>query len=91
MIFNVEISDKAKKQIEEFKRSDIQSFKKVESLIEELFETPTSGTGNPKPLRGNFSNYWSRRINKKDRLVYRIDGEEITVFVVSAKGHYDDK
>ncbi|WP_406825367.1 type II toxin-antitoxin system YoeB family toxin [Pedobacter sp. KACC 23697] len=38
-----------------------------------------------------FPGYWSQQINKKDRLVYRIDEEIITVFVISAKGHYGDK
>lgn len=91
MIFRVNLSEKAQKQILDFKKSDPQSFIKVSAFLKELALRPTSGTGNPKPLRGNYSSYWSRRINKKDRLVYRIEGEEIMVFVISAKGHYDDK
>jgi len=34
---------------------------------------------------------WSRKIDKKNRLVYTINDEIVTVEVVSAKGHYGDK
>ena len=40
-----------------------------------------------KQLKFEFSGYWSRQVNKKDRLVNRIDEEIIAVFVISAKGH----
>lgn len=91
MSYELKISDKATKQIKELKKSDLQSFKKIQTLLKELMIHPTEGTGNPKTLKGNYSHYWSRRINKKDRLIYRINDDEVFVFVASAKGHYDDK
>ena len=42
-------------------------------------------------LRGNLSGYWSRRITKADRIVYQINGDKVTVSIVSMKGHYGDK
>lgn len=30
-------------------------------------------------------------MNSQDNLVYRINEDEVFVFVISAKGHYDDK
>ena len=59
--------------------------------IEELYEHPTTGTGHPEPLKGFPANRWSRRINEKHRLVYRILKEEVIVLVLSSYGHYDDK
>lgn len=53
--------------------------------------TPETGTGKPERLKYDLSAYWSRRINKSDRLIYRIEDKIITVTVVSALGHYDDK
>lgn len=50
-----------------------------------------TGTGKPERLRGNLQGYWSRRITKADRLVYRIDGDAVIVVVVSAKSHYGEK
>ncbi|HRN44897.1 MAG TPA: type II toxin-antitoxin system YoeB family toxin [Flavobacterium sp.] len=34
---------------------------------------------------------WSRRINDKHRLIYRIESEKVIVLVLSLWGHYDDK
>lgn len=47
---------------------------------------PFSGTGKPEPLRGNLFGFWSLRIDKEHRLVYRVyeDGIEIA----QCRGHY---
>ncbi|HAT75908.1 MAG TPA: type II toxin-antitoxin system mRNA interferase toxin, RelE/StbE family, partial [Flavobacterium sp.] len=31
------------------------------------------------------------RINQKDRMIYKVEEDIVTVFVVSAMGHYSDK
>ncbi len=64
---------------------------KIEKLLQELIEHPKTGTGQVEQLRGNMHGKWSRRIDKKNRLVYTIDDEIVTVEVLSAKGHYGDK
>lgn len=64
---------------------------KLLSLFKELEEHPTTGTGQVEQLRGNLSGYWSRRINKHYRIVYAIYEEVVTVEVVSARNHYNDK
>ncbi|NII85169.1 Txe/YoeB family addiction module toxin [Pedobacter riviphilus] len=88
----VDITDQAKKQLAEILKSgDKASIKKLQQIFIELSIHPASGVGKPEKLKFEFSGYWSRQINKKDRLVYRIDEEIITVFVISAKGHYHDK
>ncbi|MDQ0641318.1 toxin YoeB [Pedobacter sp. W3I1] len=88
----VDITDQAKKQLAIILKSgDQASIKKLQQIFIELSIHPASGVGKPEKLKFEFSGYWSRQINKKDRLVYRIDEEIITVFVISAKGHYDDK
>jgi len=56
-----------------------------------LEEHPETGIGQPEQLKHNLSGYWSRRINQKDRLIYRIDEVIVTVFVISASSHYGDK
>jgi toxin YoeB len=42
-------------------------------------------------LRGDRKGQWSRHIDKKNRLIYTIADEIVTVEVISARGHYDDK
>ena len=66
-------------------------FHKLAKLFSELENHPMTGTGKPERLRGNLQGYWSRRITKADRLVYRIDGDAVIVVVVSAKSHYGEK
>ncbi|BDE80988.1 Txe/YoeB family addiction module toxin [Porphyromonas somerae] len=65
-------------------------FKKIESLLSELEEHPTTGTGKPEQLKG-VEGIWSRRIDKKNRLLYTIKEDKILVLVLSAMGHYYDK
>jgi toxin YoeB len=64
---------------------------KIEQLFVELSEHPTTGTGKPELLKGDHSGYWSRRLNKKDRIIYRIEDSVVLVYVISMKGHYGDK
>jgi toxin YoeB len=88
----VQLSKVAKKDLEAiYKSGDKKSIQKVKTIFLELTETPYFGTGNPEQLKHELSGFWSRRINKKDRLVYAVDEFTITVSVVSALGHYSDK
>ncbi len=90
--FEVILSEKAKKDLLAIERSgDKVSIKKVEAIIAELYIHPETGTGKPERLKFELAGYWSRRINKKDRLVYFIENKIVTVTIVSAIGHYGDK
>lgn len=91
MSYSLEIKKSAQKEIEFFKKSDKNSFEKITKLLLELKQHPKTGSGNPEQLKHNLTEFWSRRINQKDRLVYSIDEQKVTVLVVSAKGHYFDK
>ena len=61
---------------------------KVWDLVLDILKTPFAGIGKPEALKGDMSGYWSRRINQKHRLIYKVT--ETTVFLVSCYGHYDD-
>ena len=73
-----------------YKSGNKGAIKKIESLLSELEEHPTTGTGKPEQLKG-VEGIWSRRIDKKNRLLYTIKEEKILVLVLSALGHYNDK
>lgn len=60
--------------------------KKLNRLIEESRRHPFEGTGKPEPLKGNLSGYWSRRISREHRLVYRVEGE--TLLILICRYHY---
>jgi toxin YoeB len=90
--FRIEIEPSAELEIKFLVKSGNKSIiKKLEKILLELSETPYSGMGNPEPLKNNLSGYWSRRISKKDRLIYSVDENIVTVFVIAALGHYSDK
>jgi len=74
-----------------FKSGDKASIKKIEKILLELTETPYTGIGNPEALKYELSGFWSRKINQKDRLIYKVEEDIVTVFVISAMGHYNQK
>lgn len=89
MAYIIKLDPKAAADIAELKRSGNKAvIVKIERLLLELTEHPTTGTGQVEPLKENLSGFWSRRIDKFNRLIYTIEEEIITVTVVSAKGHY---
>jgi len=90
--YRIIVLDSAQKELNKiYKFGDKSSIKRVENIIIELYENPRTGLGKPEQLKFDLSGYWSRRINKKDRLIYRIEENTITVTIVSAFGHYSDK
>lgn len=91
MIYTISFYKQALQDIKELKKSDKNSFKKLEKLLGELQEHPYSGTGKPEQLKYENKGEWSRRISHKHRLVYTINNQEINVWVLSVQGHYGDK
>lgn len=90
--FKLKIEELAEKHIKQhFKAGDRGSIKKIEKILLELTETPYTGIGNPEPLKYELSGFWSRKVNQKDRLIYKVDDNIVTVFVISAMGHYNQK
>ena len=88
----VEISSKARKELLLHRKSGSKSdIRKIEQIFQELSDTPYEGTWNPEPLKYQMSGYWSRRINLKDRIIYRVYEDKVLVLVISAIGHYGDK
>ncbi len=61
---------------------------KITALLAEIAEHPTMGTGKPEQLKGDLAGCWSRRLNKKDRIVYEIDEANDAVNILSMRGHY---
>lgn len=90
--FRVIINKLAEKHIKEHYHSGNKaSIKKIKEIIADLQEHPYTGVGNPEPLKYELAGFWSRRINQKDRMIYIVEDEIVTVTVISAIGHYNDK
>ena len=90
--FKLKIEELAQKHLKQhYKSGDKSSIKKIEKILLELSENPYVGAGNPEQLKYELAGFWSRRINQKDRIIYKIEEAVVTVFVVSAMGHYSAK
>ena len=90
--FRVEIEDLAKSHIQKhLKSGDRACIKKLERILIELSETPFEGIGKPEALKHQLTGFWSREINKKDRIIYKVNEDVVSVYVISAMGHYSDK
>jgi len=65
---------------------DKKLLKRINLLIKEIRRHPFEGTGSPEPLRHHWSGYWSRRINKEHRLVYKLTDDAI--LIAQCRYHY---
>jgi toxin YoeB len=73
-----------------FYREDAKLFSRLNELIEQCRRHPFVGTGKPEPLLGNWVGFWSRRLDKEHRLVYRVGGEgdEQRLEIAQGRFHY---
>lgn len=90
-MYRISLSVAAEKSIQSYQKSNKVAYKKVLDLLKSISETPREGIGHPEPLKNGSNTMYSRRIDKKNRLVYEIFDDLIKVLVISAEGHYDDK
>lgn len=67
---------------------DKKTLRRINELIKDSMRNGYSGIAKPEPLKGEFSGFWSKRIDEVNRFVYRISDGGLEV--LSCKGHYDD-
>lgn len=65
---------------------DKRLLKKINDLIKDIQRNRNEGLGKPEPLKHELGGYWSRRIDDKNRLVYKITDAEI--IIVACSNHY---
>jgi len=66
---------------------DKKMLKKINDLIKDIKCNPFDGIGKPEPLRFDLSGYWSRRIDREHRLVYKVVDDDLLIY--SCRYHYD--
>ena len=83
---NIIFSNQAWENYLYWSATDKKIFKKINALIKECQRTPFEGIGKPEPLKSELSGWWSRRIDREHRLVYRIkDG---ALEIAQCRHHY---
>jgi len=84
----VTYTKKALKDLSYWKKKGDQVIqKKITKLVTAIEKDPFTGIGKPEALKYDLSGFWSRRINKEHRIVYKFY-EERGVEIHSLKGHY---
>ena len=68
---------------------DRKTLKRINKLLKDIDRNGYEGIGNPEPLKGNLTGFWSREIDDKNRLVYSIEAGEM--IMVQCGSHYRDK
>jgi len=66
---------------------DKKTLQKINTLIKDIQRNPFEGKGKPEPLKYDLTGFWSRRIDREHRLVYRFENSEILIY--SCRYHYD--
>ncbi|WP_163557503.1 Txe/YoeB family addiction module toxin [Halomonas sp. NO4] len=65
---------------------DKKTLKRINTLIKDIQRQPFDGLGDPEPLRHQWSGFWSRRIDREHRLVYKVTDNAIVI--VQCHYHY---
>jgi toxin YoeB len=79
-------SKKAVSDIRTWSLNNKKVVKRISSLIEDIQRNHFIGLGKPEPLKHDLSGFWSRRIDKNHRLVYKV--ENSVIYILSCKDHY---
>ena len=69
-----------------WQKEDRKTLKRINTLIKAIKREPFTGIGDPEPLKHTWSGYWSRRIDKEHRLVYKVNDSGL--FVAQCRYHY---
>ena len=68
---------------------DKKTLRRINMLIEDIDRNGYNGIGKAEPLKYGFSGYWSKRIDKDNRLVFKIEGNALRI--AQCGSHYCDK
>jgi toxin YoeB len=92
MGYLVEYLSDAKEHLKAYKKAGNKTaLAKIKRIEGELKEHPETGIGKPEKMKYGFSGFWSRRIDDKNRMVYKIEENIITVSIHYLMYHYEDK
>jgi toxin YoeB len=83
-------SDDAWSDYLHWKEHDRATLARLNELIKDTRRSPFKGIGKPEPLVGDLRGWWSRRITREHRLVYRVcgRGSEATLEIAAYRFHY---
>lgn len=79
-------SDQAWEDYKYWNETNKKILNKINKLIEDIERSSYQGLGKPEPLKYDWTEYWSRRITKEHRLVYKVINDAI--YIAQCRYHY---
>ncbi len=70
-----------------WQKNDKKTLRKINALIKDIKRNTFDGLGKPEPLKDNLGGWWSRCIDKQNRIVYF--EENGIIYIISCRGHYE--
>ena len=89
-MYSVNIVPQVEKDRKYYEEKNKKLYNKVLRLVENIKKCPYKGIGKPERLKHKLSEYWSRRISKEHRMIYKVNDEKLEVVIISLYGHYDN-
>ena len=70
-----------------WQKQDKTILNKINLIIKDIKRSNFEGIRSPEPLKHNWSGYWSRRINKEHRIIYKVLSDKELV-IAQCRYHY---
>ena len=86
---NKKFSDRGFEDYVYWQTHDKRTLRRINALLKDIDRNGYNCIGKPEPLKGDLSGYWSVRIDEKNRLIFKIENDQINV--VECRTHYGDK
>jgi toxin YoeB len=77
-----------------WQNQDRKTLRRINDLIKDIDRNGHDGIGKPEALKGELKGFWSRRIDDKNRLVYRITlalNDTGLIEIIQCRTHYADR
>ena len=69
-----------------WQKVDKKTLKRINDLVKDIKRRPFEGLGSPESLKHNWAGYWSRRITKEHRIVYKFEDDMLSI--AQCRYHY---
>lgn len=66
---------------------DKKTLKRINQLLKDIDRSQYEGIGKPESLKYELQGFWSRRIDDSNRLIYKIENNNI--IILHCRGHYE--
>lgn len=89
-MYSIDFESRTKKQIQKIHKNK-KLYSRFKKILENIQSNPYSNSFKFERLKYYKLPTYSKRLSKKDRIVYVVIENKVKVIVVSVLGHYNDK